>query len=124
MLFRSNHCHLIIQRNDGGRLSDLIRDLKRHTSKKIVQAIEDNGRESRRKWLLFLLKKDDGVWFWRAGYHGIEIKSARSLANIIRYIHRNPVKAGIVVNESDYSYSSAADFAGISRGPVPLADFF
>lgn len=37
----SNHVHMILSCKTG-RLSDLIRDLKKYTSSKIVQAIEDN----------------------------------------------------------------------------------
>ncbi|MCK5103902.1 MAG: transposase [Cyclobacteriaceae bacterium] len=43
----SNHIHMIIS-CETGRLSDLIRDLKKFTSSKIVQAIEENKHESRK----------------------------------------------------------------------------
>jgi hypothetical protein len=31
--------------------------------------------------------------------------------NVINYIHKNPVKAGVVENEIDYIYSSARSFS-------------
>lgn len=51
----SNHLHLIIGSNKEN-LSDIIRDFKKFTASKIVQAIENNSRESRKRWLLGLLK--------------------------------------------------------------------
>jgi REP element-mobilizing transposase RayT len=42
----SNHIHLL-GRSKNGNLSHVIRDFKRHTSKKIIEAIEQ-GSESRR----------------------------------------------------------------------------
>ena len=47
----SNRIDLII-RSKENKLSDIIRDFKKHTSKKIIEAIELNQQESRQKWLL------------------------------------------------------------------------
>jgi REP element-mobilizing transposase RayT len=70
----SNHIHLIL-RSDTNKLSDIIRDFKKYTSSRIVKAIENNPKESRRNWLLWLLKKEGKIWFWEEGYHGVEITS-------------------------------------------------
>ncbi|WP_236252705.1 transposase [Echinicola sp. 20G] len=56
----TNHCHLIIG-SKKEPLSDIIRDLKKYTAKSIIKAIEENPHESRKNWLLWLLKKDDGI---------------------------------------------------------------
>jgi len=68
----TNHIHLIVQ-SEIVPLSDIIRDFKKFTSKQIMQAIENNSKESRKKWLLWLLKKEEKIWFWEEGYHGEEI---------------------------------------------------
>jgi putative transposase len=70
----TNHIHLIVS-SKGDKLSDIIRDFKKYTASKIVAAIEANPRESRKKWLLWLLKKEGGIWFWEEGYHAEEITS-------------------------------------------------
>lgn len=44
-------------------LSDIIRDLKKFTAKKIMAAIQENEGESRKSWLLQLLTKDGVFWF-------------------------------------------------------------
>ena len=43
----SNHIHMIIQSNDG-KLSDLLRDFKKYTSKTILEKIQSEP-ESRRE---------------------------------------------------------------------------
>jgi REP element-mobilizing transposase RayT len=97
----SNHCHFIL-RSNGHNLSDVIRDFKKYTAKKVVQAIKDNIYESRKKWLLWLFKKDDHIWFWEEGYHGEEINSRNFFDTKANYIHLNPVRAGLVEKEEEY----------------------
>lgn len=63
----SNHLHMII-RAKNENLSDVIRDMKKFTSKNIYKAIEENERESRKKWLPRVLYYDERIWFWEEGY--------------------------------------------------------
>ena len=56
----TNHIHLIVRSNQNN-LSDIIRDFKKYTSTTIYKAIENNAKESRKKWLLWLLKKDEKI---------------------------------------------------------------
>jgi hypothetical protein len=48
----SSHIHLIIGRNEGLPLEGLIRDMKKFTSVKILEAIKINAVESRKEFLL------------------------------------------------------------------------
>jgi putative transposase len=118
----SNHCHFIL-RSKSNKLSDVIRDFKKHTAKKIVKAIEDNIHESRKRWLLWLLKKEDHIWFWEEGYHGEEITSKDFFDTKSNYIHLNPVRAGLVEKEEEYIYSSCGDFYGTRTGLISLTGF-
>src|SRR5260370_28772040 len=52
----SNHVHLIIGTNNQP-MEDILRDIKRHTSKKIVKAIGENMQESRKEWMLPLFER-------------------------------------------------------------------
>jgi len=60
----SNHVHLIFR--SAGALSpqQLLGDLKRYTSKKIMKAIQENPTESRKEWLLELFAK--AAWVCQA----------------------------------------------------------
>jgi putative transposase len=116
----TNHLHMIIS-SDKNKLSDIIRDLKKYTSSKLVEAIKDNVKESRKNWLLWLLHKDDKVIFWQEGYHGEEIVSQPFFDSKLNYIHMNPVRAGMVEKEEEYLYSSCGDYYGVRRGLLELA---
>ena len=48
----TNHVHLIARAEEGQTLSDILRDYKKFTSKAVLQAINENQRESRKEWLL------------------------------------------------------------------------
>lgn len=115
----TNHCHLIL-RTDGFNLSDVIRDFKKHTAKRIFEAINDNESESRKRWLLWLLKKDDHIWFWEEGYHGVELTDKQIFDSKVDYIHLNPVRANIVEKPEEYLYSSCCDFYGTRKGLLEL----
>ena len=116
----TNHVHLIIGSKDN-KLSDIIRDVKKFTARQLVKAIETNEKESRKQWLLWLLKKDNTIWFWEDGYHGEEIRTMEFFQVKLNYIHQNPVRAGIVAKEEEYVYSSSCDFNGNRKGLLELA---
>ena len=118
----SNHCHLIISSTQSP-LSDIIRDLKKYTSKKIMASIRANEKESRKKWLTWLLQKDGNIWFWEEGYHGEQIFTQSFFDSKLNYIHMNPVRAGIVEKEEEYLNSSCADYYGIRKGKLQIAEF-
>ncbi|WP_162419544.1 REP-associated tyrosine transposase [Cyclobacterium roseum] len=118
----SNHCHFILS-SDKVPLTDIIRDFKKYTAKKIVEEIRHNEKESRRKWLLWLFQRDGHIWFWEKGYHGIEIFSQKFLESKINYIHLNPVKAGIVEKEEEYLNSSCGELYGIRKSKIILTEY-
>ena len=52
----TNHVHLIIGTR-GEPMENILRDLKKHTSKKIVAAIADNPEESRKEWMIWMFER-------------------------------------------------------------------
>jgi putative transposase len=120
----SNHIHLIVQ-SEKAQLSDIIRDLtglayQKFTASQVYRAIESNPRESRKNWMLWLLKEEDKVWFWEEGYHGEEIYSEEFFKSKLNYIHLNPVRAGLVEKEEEYLNSSCGDYYGSRVGSIVL----
>ena len=112
----SNHIHLLAK-SQNDNLSDIIRDFKRHTSKKIIETIEQ-APESRREWLLMIFRfaahshvRNNEYQVWTHESHAEEIFSNSFIEQKIEYIHQNPVRSGIVVNPEDYLYSSARNYA-------------
>lgn len=118
----SNHCHFVLS-SEKNNLSDIIRDFKKFTAKSIYAAIEDNKQESRKGWLLKVLKFNDKIWFWEEGYHGEEVVSQSFYDVKVNYIHMNPVKAGLVEKEEEYLNSSAGQLYGIRESKLKLNDY-
>ncbi|MCB0494244.1 MAG: transposase [Cyclobacteriaceae bacterium] len=122
----SSHAHLIIGRNGDNKLEDIIRDIKKYTSVKIIEAIRNNPTESRRDWLLKKFeeagmnnKHNNRYQFWQQHSHPIELSTNELIEQKLDYVHDNPVNAGIVLSPEHYLYSSAINYAGL---PEKLID--
>jgi REP element-mobilizing transposase RayT len=111
------HVHLIACANDTSSLSDILRDLKKYTSKAIVHEIQINNDKTaamlleRFRAAAVPLKRIKNFKFWQDGNHPLEIYSSKVFYEKLGYIHANPVKAGLVGNPEDYIYSSARNYA-------------
>ncbi len=108
----------MIAASRSGDLSGLLRDFKKFTSKTIVSSIQSNKSESRKEWMMEILKKhgkdnsrNKEVQFWRQDNQPQELYSAKFIFQKLNYIHQNPVEAGIVELPEQYLYSSAKDYA-------------
>jgi len=115
----SNHVHLVAH-SSSGQLSNILRDFKKYTSKKIIETIEMIP-ESRRDWMLNQFrfnaskhKRNSNYQVWTHENHAILLYSNNFIAEKIEYIHNNPVRAKIVQNPEDYLYSSARNYASLS----------
>ena len=53
--FMPSHVHLIF-RSSNEKPKELLRDFKKHTAKKVIEAIENNPQESRKEWLLWMFE--------------------------------------------------------------------
>ena len=102
-------------------MSDTIQDFKKYTFKKIVGEISQNKKESRRNWMLWLFKKEDGIWFWEDGFYPEEVWKKDFFDSKVNYIHFNPDGAMIVEKEEEYLWSSCGDFYGNRKEALELA---
>ena len=127
LVIMPNHFHLIVSCKPGSEVKNVMRDLKKFTSRKIVKAIADNGQESRKEWMLnmfrFAASTNSGAeeyQFWQHDYHPIALTDQEKSMQRLKYLHENPVRAGIVWQPEDYKYSSATDYYTKMPGLLPL----
>ena len=115
-----SHVHAIMSSGEKPELWEITRDWKAWTARHIIQAIKNNGKESRKDWLL--RNFDTHVYengfvknaqLWRQGYHPICLNTAEKLEQRLNYIHYNPVKAGYVMDSQQWLYSSARYYEGV-----------
>jgi len=114
--FMPSHVHFIF-RSSKEEPSELLRAFKKHTSKKVIEAIENNPQESRKEWLLWMFERAgtkkgniSKYQFWQHHNKPIELWSEKVIKQKIDYIHNNPVETGFVTNPIDWKYSSARNF--------------
>lgn len=108
----TNHLHLIIRSKEGFLLHNILRDFKRHTSVKIVEAIKENQQEVRRNLFLENFETKNGLCFWGTDNHPIELWSNEVINQKLHYLHQNPVEEDLAFCPDQYVYSSAVDYAG------------
>jgi REP element-mobilizing transposase RayT len=127
----SSHIHLLCKATNGFILSDVMRDFKKFTSKKIIQTLIEEP-ESRREWMLGLfkkacahLKREQEYKVWQDGYHAEIVETNWFIKQKINYIHNNPVKEKIVTLPEDYYFSSARNYASLENDlEVIILDLF
>ncbi|MGM9477609.1 REP-associated tyrosine transposase [Pedobacter sp. GSP4] len=112
-----SHLHMIVSATEGKKLSDIIRDFKKFTSKKIIKTIGEINES--REWLLDkfsfaarINSKNKEYKFWQDGFHPITLYSNGFKDQKLDYIHNNPIESGIVLEAEHYNYSSAINYAG------------
>lgn len=107
-----DHIHLLIWPQDAQVLADFMRDFKRFTSGRItrqaklecktdwVSKFEEAGNETGRA----------NYKVWQDSFWEQTIYTQTFLEQKLNYIHMNPVRAGIVDEPSEYSYSSYRNY--------------
>ena len=97
----TNHIHAIVVPKSEAGLAETFRDV--HST---------YGRWFNRKYGL-------GGHLWQGRFYSCVLDEAH-LWSAVRYVERNPVRAGIVQHAEDYRWSSAA--AHVHRSPDPMLD--
>jgi len=120
-----NHVHLKMSAKVGFTISNILRDLKKFTSKQIVKAIKENPKESRTDWMIYMFERagkrnssNKEFQFWQQDNHPIELINPGMLKQKLDYLHENPVRAGIVFEPQQYIYGSAMDYCTNQRGRI------
>ncbi|HNE63840.1 MAG: transposase [Saprospiraceae bacterium] len=114
----TNHVHLIFSGGEPGKHSGILRDLKKYTAIKLLEAIAANPQESRKEWMMKIFTQagkensnNSRYQFWRQDNHPVEIYSPKVVSQKLEYVHNNPVNAGIVQEAEHYLYSSARNYS-------------
>lgn len=122
----TSHIHMIIG-TENGVLSDIVRDFKAFTSRHIRKAIETHYGESRKAWMLWMMKRA-GInnarnkdWqFWQQHSHPIKLNNLEIALQRLNYIHKNPVVSGMVDFPEEWKHSSAGIYSGIRKGEIDI----
>lgn len=119
------HMHLFANSKENN-LSGFVRDFKKHTANEIINSYQQRNDETSREILnrfAFGANKhtrNKKHQIWQQESYPELIYSQKFTLQKIRYIHNNPVKAGIVNWPPDYFFCSAVDYYG-GKGPVEVS---
>jgi len=94
------HVHLLVSEPEHGTLADAMRDLKLSSSKRAQSQRQGS--------------------FWQKRYYDRNVRDEREFCTKLRYIHRNPVKRGLVKQPADWKWSSFRHYALREKGAVEL----
>jgi len=64
--------------------------------------------------------KNGRFGLWKPRFDDFIINDKRQFHTKLDYIHNNPVRAGLVLQATDWPYSSASDWAGNKPGFLPI----
>lgn len=107
------HFHWIVEVNPhSGTISDIMRDIKKFTAYQIFDHLEETKNKNLKK--IFVAEAngipDQNRKLWMKRFYDEVIRNQRMFWDKLRYIHSNPVKAGLVEKPEDYKYSSARNY--------------
>lgn len=66
------------------------------------------------------LKSPGAVQFWQRRYYDFNVRSEEKRVEKLRYMHRNPVKRGLVARPQDWPWSSFRHYATGLAGVVEI----
>jgi putative transposase len=113
-----SHIHLIFRAKENNP-GELLKSFKMFTSKALRTMIEESVHESRKGWILWMMKraglKNSNVkdmQFWQQNNKPVELWSPEVIDQKVDYIHDNPVLAGFVTEAHHWKYSSSINYSG------------
>ena len=107
-----DHLHMLIWPQAEPRLSDMMRDYKSFTSGRISRQVELEGQDN---WLHeFEVTGQTGSRserkVWQDSFWEQTLYSDTFVRQKLDYLHRNPVRSGLVGQPADYPYSSHRNY--------------
>lgn len=110
-----NHFHLIWHIKEGQVKSDVQRDILKYTAQIILKDLRKNHPYTLERFRVDA--SDRRFQIWERNPLSIELYSEKVLLQKLNYLHENPVRAGLVNQPTDYTYSSASFYNGKNEWP-------
>jgi putative transposase len=94
------HVHLLITEPERAKLSLALQMLKQNVARQ--------------------LREPEGGSFWQSRYYDFNVWSEAKRIEKLRYIHRNPVRRGLVASPEEWSWSSFRHYVSGVEGAVEI----
>jgi len=109
------HFHLMISEPERGNPSTVMQVLKQRFARRVLKEWRQR-RERRPDWLWSEALSEGHVWQRR--FYDFVVWTKDKRVEKLRYMHRNPVKRGLVLEPEQWAWSSFRHYAYEERSPV------
>jgi REP-associated tyrosine transposase len=121
-----SHFHWIVMLNiELGTISEIMRDIKKYSAWDIMEIIQKKNSG------LIKIFKDEAARFknqkrkfWTARFDDEVIRNEKMFWTKLHFIHKNPVKAGLVDLPEQYKYSSATNYVDNDHSIIKINTSF
>jgi len=117
-VFMPNHVHLIVcPRREYYSISSILQSIKQPAARRAIQYLKTGNPEGLR--FLATGQQIRPYEFWqKGGGYDRNIVNVETLIEVVRYIHNNPVRKGLVETPDQWHYSSASEWDNNRAGPI------
>lgn len=112
------HCHLLISEPERSNPSVVIQALKLGVTRRILASRKRRESRSPSLW-----QDSSSHRIWQARFYDYNVWSGRKRVEKLRYIHRNPVRRGLVESPGQWRWSSFRAYACEENGVVRVNDW-
>jgi putative transposase len=109
------HIHLLISEPDRGTPSTVIQVLKQRFARRVLSDLRRKERPDQSRLCQETLETGH---VWQRRFYDFVVRSHEKKIEKLKYIHRNPVKRGLVLEPDQWPWSSFRWYAHGERGPV------
>ncbi len=108
------HIHLLLSEPEVGTPSTVMQVLKQRTARALLP--KNRPRDPRQGKLFGEISAR--APFWQTRFHDFNVRTEKKRVEKLRYMHRNPVKRGLVAEPEDWRWSSYRFYLLDEAGPV------
>ncbi len=119
-VFMPEHVHLVVYpKREGYLISRILLAIKQPVSRRAIHYLKSHQPQGLE--LMATGQRARPYHFWqKGGGYDRNITRVETLIQTVKYIHRNPVRRGLVELPEQWRYSSAAQWEGQGVGPLVI----
>jgi putative transposase len=110
------HVHLLLSEPERGDPSVVMQAVKQGFARRLLRQLRSASDSRQRKLAGSAALAVDHVWQRR--FYDFVVFTEKKRVEKLRYMHRNPVKRGLVLEPQQWPWSSFCDYAEGRHGPV------
>jgi REP-associated tyrosine transposase len=112
----TKHVHLLMSEPERGNPSLVMQAVKQGFARRILRNLRSATDSRQVKIPGRAVSAQDHIWQRR--FYDLVVFTEKKRVEKLRYIHRNPVKRGLVLEPQQWPWSSFCDYAEGRHGPV------